>query len=198
MIPDSPDNLRTDLCRQIAEEIRQRAQIALNLNQFSAQIVELIQRGLRFYFVSLFLIDSAKRKMVFQAGTGKPGEVLRKHGHAFDIESKGMGGTAVRLNSICIDNNSAALLGFWNIRLPSFMETGPIGPSEFFKREEPRPHPLLPDTKSQMVIPLRTPQGIIGMLDFHSSQEADFNHKDAIIFMKLADEVASGCSKWMK
>jgi GAF domain-containing protein len=72
------------------------------------------------------------------------------------------------------------------------MQREPILP--FKNQEMVRIHPLLPETRSQMIVPLRTPQGIIGILDLHSRERADFDQADIASFLPIADQIALICA----
>ncbi len=51
-------------------------------------------------------------------------------------------------------------------------------------------HPLLPDTKSEIVVPLLVGRQVLGVLDMQSSQQDAFNIDDLNIFTTLASQVA--------
>jgi hypothetical protein len=74
--------------------------------------------------------------------------------------------------------------GYYTSLLPSDMKMGPIQPLQF--RKMVIPSPLLPETYTQIIIPLRTQQGIIGALDIHSSVPGDFSQQDISVFLLLA------------
>jgi GAF domain-containing protein len=51
-------------------------------------------------------------------------------------------------------------------------------------------NPLLPDTRSEMMLPLRIGERVVGALDIHSAHAAAFDEADVQVFQTLADQLA--------
>ncbi|MBA3531146.1 MAG: GAF domain-containing protein [Ardenticatenales bacterium] len=149
-------------------EIEQLALATADAEQFMQQAVELISASFDFYFVSLFLVDETGEWIAFRVGIGEFGKIMRKFEHRFSIISNGVLVKVVRLNQAYLDNS-------------------------FEDRSIHRRHPLLPDTKSQVILPLRVPQGAIGVLDLHSEVSGDFAEEDIPMLLPTAEQVARLC-----
>lgn len=195
MLNSPPSASRPEVCLKLIDQVSQIVKSSPTLNQFTQQVVDLIRDNFDFYFVSLFLVNAAREMVDFYAGTGEIGQVLRKLGHRFNITSKGMVGTAISENKVIIDDYYSGG-GFFVTALPSNMQLQPISPPQFVT-EVWRAHPLLPGTQSQIIIPLRTQQGIIGVLDIHSSKKEDFSQQDIPFFLPLTDQIARICADLM-
>ena len=56
-------------------------------------------------------------------------------------------------------------------------------------------NPLLPDTRSEMALPLKVENNIIGVLDVHRDQPQAFNEEDMAIMQVLADQIATAVER---
>jgi signal transduction histidine kinase len=63
--------------------------------------------------------------------------------------------------------------------------------------QEPRyyPVPEIPDTRSELAVPMRTQQGVIGVLDVQSRRLAAFDGSDVVVLQALADQAAVAIEK---
>ncbi len=128
--------------------------------------VNLIQEQFQFYYVGLFLKDESGRFAVLRAGTGSAGEQMVKEGHKLAINGESMIGTCIASNTprIALDVATAS------------------------RRYA---NPLLPETRSEMALPLTTPSsGCIGGLTVHSSAEDAFSQEDIAALQSMAEQIA--------
>lgn len=187
---------RQETSLQVAREIDVIQKSRLDLDQTTQRIVNLISESFGFYFVGLFLVNRRKQWVDFYAGTGEIGRLLREKGYRFGASTRGMMSISFSQNKVCIDDFLSSG-GFLAVSLPPDMEIASIPVAEFVE-DRYRPSPLLPETKSQMIIPLRVPQGVIGVIDIHSRTQDDFDQKDISTFLPLADKIAFLCDGLMR
>jgi signal transduction histidine kinase len=150
---------------ETVREVSQKIVSILNLDELLAQVVELIQQRFGYYHVQVFLNNPDDQWTVFQAGTGRSGEVMVKEDHQVKIGEEGIIG--------------------WVASSGEFLLTNDVS-------KEPRflPHPALPDTKAELAIPLPLGGRILGVLDVQSEQVNAFKENDLFVLQSLADQVA--------
>jgi GAF domain-containing protein len=130
-----------------------------------SQIVELIRERFDFYYVGLFLMDAEDRYAVLQQGTGEAGRVMKERGHRLEVGSQSTVGWA------CANKQARIALdvGQEAVRFAN---------------------PLLPDMRSEMALPLRVGERVVGALDVQSTRVAAFDQNDITVLQGLADQIA--------
>lgn len=158
---------------QTAAEVSEAATSILELGELQQRIVELVCERFDLYYVGLFLVDIDGRWTgepwswaVLQAGTGEAGERMMETGHKLQIGSESMIGQA---------------LAFAEARIA--LDVG-----EEAQRFD---NPLLPNTRSEMALPLLARGQVIGALSIQSVQESAFSDEDITVLQTLANQVAN-------
>jgi signal transduction histidine kinase len=146
-------------------EASQKIVSILNLDELLAQVVELIQQRFGYYQVQVFLNSPDNQRAVFRAGTGRAGEVMVKEGHQLKIGEEGIIGWVASSGEFLLANDVS--------KEPRFL-----------------PHPMLPDTKAELAIPLLLGERILGVLDIKSERVNAFEESDLFVLQSLADQVA--------
>lgn len=144
------------------------AQIAnvLDVDDLAAQVTKLIQKTFNFYYVAFFTLEPNDNAMHFRASAVAPRKGRRKASIALEVEvGQGLIGEAAKTGSeiVCDDVQSD----------PRF-----------------RYIDSLPETKSEVVIPLKIEDRVLGALDVQSNQPSAFHPIDLLILRALADNVA--------
>ena len=149
----------------LATEVSRAATTILDHDLLSKEVVELIRARFNLYYVGLFLLDEQGETAVLQAGTGEAGRLqIERHHH------QRIGGTS--MIGTCIANGQAIV-------------EQDITQAKAFKF-----NPLLPDTRSELAMPLRTRGQIIGALTVQSSQKGAFTGETVAVLQSLADQLA--------
>jgi len=155
---------------EASSEVSRAATTLTDPKQLAPRVVELIQRGFDFYYVGLFLVDIDKRYAVLQHGVGtssahEAGRVMKESGYRLDVGGQSMVGW------VCANKQAriARDVGQDAIRFAN---------------------PLLPETHSEMALPLRVGERVIGALDVQSTQVAAFDESDIAALQGIADQVA--------
>ncbi|MBN1286399.1 MAG: GAF domain-containing protein [Anaerolineae bacterium] len=169
-------DLVANLERRVAERTRDLAAISELGRLLTAQrdmsvllpyAVQVIQRHTDFYHVQIFLIDDDGEYAVLRASTGEAGRLLLEAGHRLAVGSESVIGRVAETGQsvIALDTEDAMVVH--------------------------RPNPLLPDTRSEMALPLRVGSRLMGALDVQSLAPNAFTQRDVELFQTLADQLAS-------
>ncbi len=149
---------------QASAQVSRAATTLTDSEQLIPQVVELIQQRFDFYYAGLFLVDADNRYAVLQFGSGEAGRAMKERGHCLEVGGQSMVGW------VCVNKQARIALdvGQDAVRFAN---------------------PLLPDTHSEMALPLRTGERVIGVLDVQSAQVAAFDEGDVAVLQSMADQV---------
>ncbi len=156
---------RRALQLQVAAEIARDAISIRELDNLLIRAVNLARDRFNFYHVAVFLVDEASRYAVLKAASGKVGREMMERGHRLKIGEVGIVG-------------NVAATGEPHIALD-------VGIDSIHHAQ-----PLLPDTRSELALPLKVSQHIIGVLDVQSEKDAAFDVDDIQIIQTMADQLA--------
>ncbi len=151
---------------QTASEVGQASSSILELEQLLPTAVELIRNRFSLYYVGIFLVDETNTWALLRAGTGEAGRIQLEAGHKLELGGQSMIGQ-------CIANAEA------QIALD-------VGQQASF-----RPNPILPDTRSEMALPLTARGQVIGALTIQSTAPAAFSPEDITALQSMADALAN-------
>jgi serine phosphatase RsbU (regulator of sigma subunit)/putative methionine-R-sulfoxide reductase with GAF domain len=155
------------------------AQIAnvLDLNELARRVTELIQQTFHYYYVAIFTLGDGSTSLHFRSSAmpqvsrapgpeGKPRKSRRKPPVALNVElGQGLiGQAAAQGERIVVDD----------------------------VRQDTRYRFIdsLPETRSEVVLPLKVGERILGVLDIQSDQPNAFHPNDLLILGALADTIA--------
>jgi len=131
------------------------------------QVVTLMTDRLGYYYAAAFTLDPAGQYAVLReaAGPGDAAWLLKQVGHKLELSGNSMVAAAIREQGtrIALDVGAEA------------------------KRFA---NPLLPDTRSEVALPLRVGKQVIGALDVQSSHLAAFDETSAAMLQNVADQIA--------
>jgi GAF domain-containing protein/HAMP domain-containing protein len=129
------------------------------------EVVELIRRRFGFYHAQVFLIDDAGESANLVASTGTAGRELLARQHSLSVGSQSViGQVTERAEPVIASDTDASLV---------------------HRRNE-----LLPDTRSEMALPMRIGDQVIGALDVQSVAPNAFDADDVAVFQIMADQLA--------
>jgi GAF domain-containing protein/HAMP domain-containing protein len=129
------------------------------------EIVELIRVRFGFYHAQVFLVDDDSENANLVASTGKAGRELLARHHALPVGSQSVIGQVTESGKpvIALDTDT----------------------DRIHRRNE-----LLPDTRSEMALPMRIGDKIIGALDVQSVAPNAFDEDNVAVFQIMADQLA--------
>lgn len=167
-------NIFSDLENRVAArtaDLATSAEIAAAANQIREQselislTVNLIRDRFDFYYVQVYIIDDSGEYAVLSDGTGYAGRRLLGRNHRLPLNGRSLVATTINSGN-------------------------PLVVQDTLADERWLPNDLLPDTKSEIVIPLRTSDEIIGALDIQHSEGHTFDESAQQLFQTLADQLA--------
>ncbi len=151
---------------QTAAEVSRAASSILKLDELLSQSVELIAHRFGLYYVGIFLIEESGHWAVLRAATGEAGQKMLAANHKLEVGSQSMIGQCVARGEARI----AMDVGMEKARVAS---------------------PLLPDTRSEMALPLVARGQIIGAMTIQSVMAQAFAQEDIIVLQTMADQLAN-------
>lgn len=136
-----------------------------NLDNLLPQITSIISNEFGFYHVGIFLLDTAREYAILSAANSEGGRMMLERSHRLKVGETGLVGfvTSTGKPRVALDTGSDAI--FFN-------------------------NPDLPETRSEITLPLRVGEEIIGALDVQSVEPNAFNQEDIQILSTLADQVS--------
>jgi len=129
------------------------------------QTVDIICDEFGFYYAGVFLIDETGEWAVLRAGRGEAGAAMIAAGHKLKVDGHSMIGAAT---------------GQHKARIALDVGEEPV----HFK------NPHLPNTRSEMALPLIVGEQVIGALTVQSVEEAAFTEDDITALQTMADQLA--------
>ena len=149
----------------LAAEVSRSVSQVRALDVMLKDATEIIRSRFDLYYAQVYLTNPAQNALNLQAGTGTVGEELVGRGHRLPLNTASINGrAAVEKHSVVISDTAA---------------------STTF-----RPNPLLPDTKSEIAVPLMVGEKVVGVLDLQSRQANALNQDSLTGFEALAGQLA--------
>ncbi len=151
---------------ETAAEISRAASSILDIDELITTSVNLIRDHFNFYYVGMFLIDDAQEWAVLRAGTGKAGRIQLARNHRLKVGGESMIGWSIahRKARIALDVGEEAV---------------------HFR------NPILPDTHSEMALPLVSRDEALGALTVQSIKRGAFSDEDVTMLQTMADQLAN-------
>ncbi|HEX9330777.1 MAG TPA: GAF domain-containing protein, partial [Anaerolineales bacterium] len=154
-----------------AKQFESIAQVASTISSTSdldsllPQITTAISREFGFYHVGIFLLDATKEYAVLSAANSEGGQAMLARGHRLKVGETGLVGYVTGTGKPHVALNTGADATFFN-------------------------NPDLPNTRSEVTLPLRVGQEVIGALDVQSTESDIFSQDDINILSTLANQVS--------
>ena len=154
---------------EAAAQVAREATAIQDVGRLLEETTHLISDRFDFYHAGIFLLDEAGEYAVLRAASSVGGQRMLARGHRLRVGEEGIVGYVTGRGEprIALDVGEDAV---------------------FFD------NPDLPDTRSEMALPLRARGEIIGALDVQSMQPAAFSDEDVAVLQTLADQLALAIS----
>jgi PAS domain S-box-containing protein len=157
---------------QTAAEVSRAAGTLMDPDELLQEVVNLVQGRFGLYYAGLFLVDGSTKGSdesemwaVLRVGTGEVGRKMAEQGHRLRIGGRSMIGQ-------CLD-------------------TGQPRIAMDVSREAVRfDNPLLPETRTELALPLVSRGQALGALTLQSNQRAAFSAEDIAVLQIMADQLA--------
>lgn len=134
-------------------------------DELLSSAVKLIQDDFDLYLAQIYLVEDDQETLLLRAAEGQAANRLLAQEHYLAISMASINGTAVSEKRAVVVSNTA--------EDPQF-----------------RPNPLLPDTRSEMAVPLLVRNRVIGSLDVQSTIPNAFTEENVPAFIAMAGQLA--------
>jgi GAF domain-containing protein/HAMP domain-containing protein len=158
------DLQRQALRLRAAAEISRDSAGAVSVQELLRRSAELIGERFGFYHVGIFVLDSNREYLILSAASGEAGKLMLETGF------KVRGGETV----------VATVAQTGSSRLVPDLSREPIAAR----------NSLLPGTRSELGLPLKSYNVLIGVLDVHSDQANAFTDEDVAVLQLMADQLS--------
>ncbi len=164
---------RRSIQLQTAAEVSRAASSILEPNPLIQQAVNLIRDRFNLYYVGLFMLEEVVdgglepvQWAILRSGTGEAGRIQVERGHRLAINSESMIGECIRTSR-------------------------PQIPKTIYEDAPRFVNPLLPETRTEIALPLISRGAVIGAMSIQSAVENAFTSEDIAILQTMADQVAN-------
>jgi signal transduction histidine kinase/CheY-like chemotaxis protein len=148
-----------------AAEVSQNITQIMDIDRLLPKTVDIICDAYDFYYAGVFLVDEAGEFAVLQAGRGEPGRIMMENNHKLAVGGNSMIGACTALNEA---------------RISLDVDTEKVW----------YPNPVLPETRSEMALPLAIGDRVIGAVTVQSVEAAAFSDEDISSLQAMANQLA--------
>lgn len=149
---------------QISTQIAQVIAAAEDMADLYHRVVDTIQEKLDFYYVQLLRYNPNSNDLVVVAGSGEGGPKMLGTGYDVSLTSGAIGKAASNGESVLLQN---------------------VTDSPYWK-----PNPYLPETRSEIAVPIKLGSKILGVLDVHGFQEHQIDQDIQLILEVMSGQIA--------
>jgi GAF domain-containing protein len=150
---------------QAITEISQTIALVQYIDDLLPLITSLISERFGFYHVGIFMLDETHENAVLQAANSKGGQRMLARNHKLKLGSTSIVGFASQTGRARVALDVGADISYFD-------------------------NPDLPDTHSEVALPLKIGDRLIGVLDVQSTETAVFKEGELGVLTTLANQVA--------
>lgn len=146
--------------------LSERLNAILDFDELLLELVNRVKDSFGYYHTHVYVIDEGSQNLVMAAGAGEAGQQMKAEGHHIALAAPtSLVARAARNNQVvAVDNVREA---------PDWL-----------------PNPWLPDTYSEMAVPIVSEGQVVGVLDVQQDSVAGLDESDANMLRSLANQVA--------
>jgi putative methionine-R-sulfoxide reductase with GAF domain len=148
-------------------EIGSTTAAILESDRLLQEVVDLTKERFNLYHAHIYLLDPSGQNLTLAAGAGEPGRIMKAQGLSIPLNrEQSLVARAARQRKGVIVNDVTLS--------PDFL-----------------PNPLLPDTRSELAVPMLAGGTLIGVFDIQSDRQGRFTDSDVNIQTTLAAQIAA-------
>jgi putative methionine-R-sulfoxide reductase with GAF domain len=149
---------------ETSAQVSRRLSTILDPKQLVAAVVEQVQAAFGYYHAHIYLLDEASQALIMAGGTGAAGREMLAKGHKLP-RGKGLVGRAAETRAVVLVPDVAQAEGWL-------------------------PNPLLPETRSEIAVPIMVGEQVLGVLDVQHNIVGGLSESDADLLQSVAGQVA--------
>jgi GAF domain-containing protein/HAMP domain-containing protein len=151
---------------EMVTTLGERLLALLDLDQLLDEMVNQVKDRFDYYHAHVYLADEERRNLVVAAGAGEAGATMKAKGHRIPLDAP--------TSLVARAARTGEVVSVDNVR----------------EVEDWLPNPLLPDTYSEMAVPIILEGRVVGVLDVQEDEIAGLDEGDANLLRSLANQVA--------
>src|SRR5271157_70195 len=137
---------------------------SLDPDQLMKDMVNLLKQDFGYYHVQIFIVDSESGDFLAHRGSGEIGDQLREQGYRLPVGA-GIVGHVAETRQPFVTNNVDDVVFFVH-------------------------NPLLPETQSELTVPIKIENEMVGVLDIHQVRPGLLTQRDMQLMITVADQLA--------
>jgi putative methionine-R-sulfoxide reductase with GAF domain len=148
---------------QTAAEVGRRLSTFLEYKILVKEVVEQLQHAFNYYHVHIYLVDPAHQNLVLSGGTGEAAKIMLANSHSIP-RGRGLVGRAYDTNKIILISDTS-------------------------KDRTWLSNPLLPETRSEIAVPISFGDSVLGVLDVQQDVVDSLTQQDADLLQLISSQV---------
>ncbi len=149
---------------ELSGDVSRRLSRILDTQQLVSEVVELLQFAFNYYHVHIYLWDKSGEYLNMVGGTGEAGKAMLENHHRIG-RGRGLVGQACETGTEVVVQNTAADSSWL-------------------------PNPLLPDTRSEIAVPILLGDDVLGAIDVQQNVTNGVTEQDADLLRGIANQLA--------